>query len=109
MVKRRNANNQEKNFEGAAANIIVSIEKKGYFHIYDTLKNEKWLSGDLHSIQTRRIGQWTYKDSILNFMYQDKDSSYSESIVITKLTMSEMIMKRNKNKFTTFSYFKRNS
>lgn len=109
LVKRRDANNQEKNFEGAQANIIVSIEKTGYFHIYDTLKNEKWLTGDLHSIQTRRIGQWTYEDSTLNFMYQDKDSSYPEKIIITKLTGDEMIIKRNKNQFTTFSYFKRNS
>ncbi|WP_300665430.1 lipocalin family protein [Fluviicola sp.] len=110
LIKRRDANNQEKSFKGSPANIIVSIEKTGYFHIYDTLKNEKWLSGgDLHSIQTRRIGQWTYKDSTLNFMYQDKDSSYPENIVITKLTENEMVMKRNKNKFTTFSYFKRNS
>lgn len=109
LIKRRDVNNQEKNFEGAPANIIVSIEKTGYFHIYDTLKNEKWLAGDLHSIQTRRIGQWTYEDSTLNFTYQDKDSSYPEKITITKLTGDEMIMKRNKNQFTTFSYFKRNS
>ncbi len=109
LVKRRDAGNHIKSFKGAPANIIVSIEKTGYFHIYDTLKNEKWLSGEMHSIQTRRIGQWTYKDSTLNFTYQDKDSSYPENIIITKLTADELVMKRKKNKFTTFSYFKRNS
>lgn len=109
LVKRSDANNHVKSFKGNPTNIIVSIEKTGYFHIYDTLKSEKWLSGDLHSIQTRRIGQWTYKDSTLNFTYQDKDSSYPENIIITKLTDNEMVMKRNKSKFTTFSYFKRNS
>lgn len=109
LVKRSDANNHIKSFKGDPTNIIVSIEKTGYFHIYDTLKNEKWLSGDLHSIQTRRIGQWTYNDSTLNLIYQDKDSTYPENIIITKLTENEMIMKRIKNKFTTFSYFKRNS
>lgn len=109
LVKRRLADrNLEKNFNGDPANIIVSIEKTGYFHIYDTLKNEKWLAGDLNSIHTRRIGQWTYEDSTLHFRYQDKDSSYKERIIITKLTEDELVMKRNKNQVTTFSYFKRN-
>lgn len=109
LVKRRDAlHNQEKIFDGDPANIIVSIEKTGYFHIYDTLKNEKWIAGDLNSIHTRRIGQWTLKDSLLNFVYQDKDTSYQETILITKLTDQEMVLKRNKNQVTTFSYFKRN-
>lgn len=110
LVKRRLENqDQEENYKGDPANIIVSIEKTGYFHIYDTLKNKKWVSGDLHSIQTRRIGQWTYRDSTLYFMYQDKDTSYKEQIIITKLTGDELVMKRNKNQATTFSYFKRNN
>lgn len=72
-------------------NVILHIQKNGYFIIYDTFIDPKWKEKGLPLIERRSKGQWQLTDKTLTLNYIEDDTSYAEKLEITKLSDTELV------------------
>lgn len=99
LTKEEHIKTREKGVEYAnqPTNIILHIQKNGYFIIYDTFIDPKWKLKGLPLIERRSKGQWELKGKQLTMTYLDDDTSYTETVEITSVNNVELIT-RGKDK-----------
>lgn len=72
-------------------NVILHIQKNGYFIIYDTFIDPKWKEKGLPLIERRSKGQWQLNGKTLTLNHIDDDTSFVEKLEIAELTEKELV------------------
>lgn len=84
-------------FANQPTNVVLHLQKNGYFIIYDTFIDPSWKEKGLPLILRRSKGQWELKGKQLSLTHLSDDSSYSESLEVTTINEHELIT-RGKDK-----------
>lgn len=72
-------------------NVILHIQKNGYFTIYDTFIDPKWKDKGLPLIERRSKGQWNLSGKTLTLNHIEDDTSFAEKLEITRLNDTELV------------------
>ena len=84
-------------YSNQPTNIVLHLQKNGYFIIYDTFIDPSWKEKGLPLILQRSKGQWELKGKQLSLTHLSDDSSYSEILEVTSVNDHELVT-RGKNK-----------
>lgn len=79
-------------------NVILHIQKNGYFTIYDTFIDPKWKEKGLPLIERRSKGQWQLNGKVLTLNHIEDDTSYEEKLEITTLNKTELVTRGSDKK-----------
>ena len=107
LTKEERMKTREKGVEYAnqPTNVVLHIQKNGYFIIYDTFIDPKWKHKGLPLIQQRSKGQWQVKDKQLMLTHLSDDTTYTEELEVTTLDNTQLITKgkdRKSNVYKTY-------
>lgn len=107
LTKEEQKTTREKGVQYAdqPTNVVLHIQKNGYFTIYDTFIDPKWKEKGLPLIQRRSKGQWTLEGKQLSLTHLMDDSSYTEELEITSITSSELITKGKDKKANIYKTY----
>lgn len=86
-------------------NVILHIQKNGYFTIYDTFIDPKWKEKGLPLIERRSKGQWQLEGKTLTLNYIEDDTSYSEKLEITTLSKTELVTRGSDKKANIYKTY----
>lgn len=78
--------------------VIMSLEKNGYFIIYDTIIDPKFTAAGINKIQPISKGQWKFENNKLNLNHLLPESSKPEIFEVTTLSPTKLITKGSNNK-----------
>lgn len=85
--------------------IVMSIQKNGYFIVYDTFIDPSWKKKGLPLIEERAAGQWNLEGDQLTLNYNKEYEGRKEILNITKLTDNELITKNQNAKSTIYKVY----
>ncbi|MES2554803.1 MAG: lipocalin family protein [Bacteroidota bacterium] len=107
LTKEEQKTTREKGVEysNQPTNIVLHIQKNGYFIIYDTFIDPEWKEKGLPLIQRRSKGQWKLNDKQLSLTHLMDDSSYTEELEITSITSTELITKGKDKKANIYKTY----
>lgn len=107
LTKEEQKTTREKGVEYAnqPTNIVLHIQKNGYFIIYDTFIDPSWKEKGLPLIQRRSKGQWALEGKQLSLTHLMDDSSYTEELEITSITSTELITKGKDRKANIYKTY----
>ncbi|ASS48720.1 MAG: hypothetical protein A3D31_06775 [Candidatus Fluviicola riflensis] len=107
LTKEEQKTTREKGVEYSTqpTNIVLHIQKNGYFIIYDTFIDPEWKEKGLPLIQRRSKGQWKLNDKQLLLTHLMDDSSYTEDLEITSITSTELITKGKDRKANIYKTY----
>ena len=71
--------------------IIMSLEKNGYFIIYDTIIDPKFAEAGITKIQPISKGQWRYENNELRLMHLLPESNNPEVFKVKELSSTKLI------------------
>ncbi len=89
---------RKKNHQNQPSDVVLNIQKNGFFIVYDTFVDPKWRKKGLPLIQERTSGQWKIEDSLFTMIHEDKDTSYSEEFKIVRCDGTELVTERSNKK-----------
>jgi len=84
-------------YSNQPTNIVLHLQKNGYFIIYDTFIDPSWKTKGLPLILQRSKGQWELNGKQLSLTHLSDDSTYSEILEVTSVNDHELVT-RGKNK-----------
>lgn len=84
-------------YSNQPTNIVLHLQKNGYFIIYDTFIDPTWKDKGLPLILQRSKGQWELNGKQLSLTHLSDDSSYSEVLEVTSISDHQLIT-RGKDK-----------
>lgn len=107
LTKEEQKTTREKGVEysNQPTNIVLHIQKNGYFIIYDTFIDPAWKEKGLPLIQRRSKGQWALEGKQLSLTHLMDDSSYTEELEITSITSTELITKGKDKKANIYKTY----
>lgn len=82
--------------------VVMSLEKNGYFIIYDTITDPKFVAAGINKIQPISKGQWKYNDNELTLNHLIPDSSVVEVFKVQMITDSKLVTIDSHNKKHTY-------
>ncbi|TSJ47795.1 lipocalin family protein [Fluviicola chungangensis] len=98
LIKSEDSGSRKTNHQNQPSDVVLNIQKNGFFIIYDTFVDPKWRKRGLPLIQERSSGQWTLKDSLFTMIHDDKDTSYTEDFKIVRCNGAELVTERSNKK-----------
>jgi hypothetical protein len=84
-------------YSNQPTNIILHLQKNGYFIIYDTFIDPSWKEKGLPLILQRSKGQWELNGKQLSLTHLSDDSTYSEVLEVTSIDDHQLVT-RGKDK-----------
>ncbi|HLP54550.1 MAG TPA: lipocalin family protein [Fluviicola sp.] len=107
LTKEEQRTSREKGVQYAnqPTNVVLHIQKNGYFIIYDTFIDPAWKSKGLPLIQRRSKGQWQLEGKQLTLNHLMDDSSYTEELEITSITDNELVTKGKDKKANIYKTY----
>ena len=78
--------------------IIMSLEKNGYFIIYDTIIDPKFAEAGITKIQPISKGQWRYENNELRLMHLLPESNNPEVFKVKELSSTKLITEGSNSK-----------
>jgi|GEM_PF-1312912 len=84
-------------YSNQPTNIVLHLQKNGYFIIYDTFIDPTWKEKGLPLILQRSKGQWELNGKQLSLTHLSDDSSYSEVLEVTSIDDHQLVT-RGKDK-----------
>lgn len=78
--------------------VILSMEENGYFMIYDTITDKKFIDAGINKIQPVSKGQWKINDGKLVLSHIMDDSTRIEEFSIQSLNSDKLIIIGSNNK-----------
>lgn len=107
LTKEEQKTTREKGVQYAdqPTNVVLHIQKNGYFIIYDTFIDPQWKNKGLPLIQRRSKGQWELNGSQLSLTHLMDDSSYKEELEITSISENELITKGKDKKANIYKTY----
>ncbi len=85
------ANERGKLEKGLATHVILSLEKTGYFLVYDTIIDERFVAAGISKIQPISKGQWRLKENKLILNHLLPNISHTEIFKINLLESDILI------------------
>lgn len=102
LIKSEDSGFRKTIHQNQPSDVILNIQKNGFFIVYDTLVDPKWRKKGLPLIQERTSGQWKLEDSLLTMIHEDKDTSFMEDFRIVRCDGSELVTERSNKKTTVY-------
>lgn len=102
LIKSEDSEFRKTNHQNQPSDVVLNIQKNGFFIIYDTLVDPKWRKKGLPLIQERTSGQWKLEDSLLTMIHRDKDTSFMEDFKIVRCDGVELVTQRSNKKKTVY-------
>jgi hypothetical protein len=88
-----------------SSELIMSLEKNGYFTIYDSITDAKFLQAGIKKIQPISNGQWDLQGKTLTIHYLSKDSNSVEKYEVREIIKNKLVLLgKNKKKYTYYTY-----
>lgn len=84
-------------YSNQPTNIVLHLQKNGYFIIYDTFIDPSWKEKGLPLILQRSKGQWELNGKQLSLTHLSDDSTYSEVLEVTSIDDHQLVT-RGKDK-----------
>jgi hypothetical protein len=91
------ANERGKLEKGLATHVILSLEKTGYFLVYDTIIDTKFVAAGIKKIQPISKGQWRVSDNKLILNHLLPNVSHKEIFKIKLLERDILITEDSEN------------
>jgi hypothetical protein len=107
LIKSEDSGSRKTNHQNQPSDVVLNIQKNGFFMVYDTFVDPKWRKKGLPLIQERTSGQWKLEDSLLTMIHQDKDTSFSEEFKILRCDGAELVTERSNKKTTVYRTYGR--
>lgn len=82
--------------------VILSLEENGYFIIYDTITDKKFIAAGINKIQPISKGQWKVNDGKLMLSHIMDDSTRVEEFSIKSLNLDKLVIIGSNNKKHTY-------
>lgn len=92
----------DQNKKNEAIEVILSMEKNGYFMIYDTVTDKKFIDAGINKIQPISKGQWKINDQKLVLNHIMDDSTRVEEFTIQSLDPDKLVIIGSNNKKHTY-------
>lgn len=108
LIQSEETGSQKTNHQNQPSDVILNLQKNGFFIVYDTFVDPKWRKKGLPLIQERTSGQWKLEDSTLIMTHQDQDTSYMEQFKIKACDGKELITERSNKKTTVYKTYGKN-
>jgi len=102
LIKSEDSGSRKANHQNQPSDVVLNIQKNGFFIIYDTFVDPKWRKKGLPLIQERTSGQWELEDSLLTMIHDDKDTSFSEKLKVVRCNGIELVTERSNKKTTVY-------
>ncbi len=102
LIKSEDSDSRKTDHQNQPSDVILNIQKNGFFIVYDTLVDPKWRKKGLPLIQERTSGQWKLQDSLLTMMHEDKDTSFAEDFKVIRCDGNELVTERSNKKKTVY-------
>ena len=101
------ANEDGKLEKGLATHVILSLEKTGYFLVYDTIIDARFVAAGIRKIQPISKGQWKVKGNKLILNHLLPNISHTEIFNINVLK-NDILITEDSDKIThTYIYIKK--
>lgn len=84
------------------SNLILSLEKDGYFLVYDTIVDSKFLSAGIKKIQPISKGQWSVSGNRLKLNHTLPDMK-DEEFIIKTVKSNKLVIVDFKKKAHTYT------
>lgn len=94
-------------YSNQPTDVILKLEKNGYFLLYDTVLNPEWKSKGLPLITERSKGQWDYLDNKLVLNHTGKDTSYLEELEVSKVDDATLITRGKDKKSNIYKTYQK--
>ena len=95
------ANERGKLEKGLVSHVILSLEKTGYFSVYDTIIDSSFVAAGISKIQSISKGQWKIKEDKLILNHLLPNISHTEIFKVQQLENDILITEdKEKNKHT---------
>lgn len=105
LSKSEDSGSRKTNHRNQPSDVVLNIQKNGYFIVYDTFVDPKWHKKGLPLIQERSSGQWELNDSVLTMIHEDKDTSYRENFKIKICNGNELVTEHSGKKTTIYKTY----
>lgn len=105
LIKSEDSDSRKTDHQNQPSDVVLNIQKNGFFIVYDTFVDPKWRKKGLPLIQERTSGQWKLEDSLLTMIHRDKDTSFSENFKIKVCNGKELITERSNKKTTVYKTY----
>lgn len=102
LIKSEDSGSRKTNHQNQPSDVVLNIQKNGFFIVYDTFVDPKWRKKGLPLIQERTSGQWELEDSLLTMIHDDKDTSFSEKLKVVRCNGAELVTERSNKKTTVY-------
>lgn len=102
LIKSEDSDFRKTDHQNQPSDVVLNIQKNGFFIVYDTLVDPKWRKKGLPLIQERTSGQWKLEDSLLTMIHDDKDTSFMENFKIIRCNGVELVTERSNKKTTVY-------
>jgi hypothetical protein len=102
LIKSEDSGSRKKDHQNQPSDVILNIQKNGFFIVYDTFVDPKWRKKGLPLIQERTSGQWKLDDSLFTMMHQNKDTSFTEDFKILRCDGDELVTERSNKKMIIY-------
>ncbi len=91
------ANERGKLEKGLATHVILSLEKTGYFLVYDTIIDSRFVAAGISKIQPISKGQWKVKEDKLILNHLLPNISHTEIFKVRQLE-NDILITEDKEK-----------
>lgn len=107
LTKEERMKTREKGVEysNQPTNVVLHIQKNGYFIIYDTFIDPKWKLKGLPLIQQRSKGQWQVDEKQLVLTHLSDDTTYTEELEVTSLDDNQLVTKGKDKKSNVYKTY----
>lgn len=102
LIKSEDSGSRKTDHQNQPSDVVLNIQKNGFFIVYDTFVDPKWRKKGLPLIQERTSGQWKLDDSLFTLMHRDKDTAFSEDFKIVRCDGTELVTERSNKKTTVY-------
>lgn len=99
------ASNDQVEYADQPTDVILHLQKNGYFIVYDTFTSPSWKQKGLPLIQQRSRGQWTLEGKQLQLNYFSDDSNFTEELEVTKLSQNELVTRGKDKKSNVYKTY----
>ncbi len=105
LSKQEESSNKTIDFKNQPTQVILHLQKNGYFVYYDTVVNETWRKTGVPAMQVRSRGQWELQGNTLKLSHSTADTDYVEKLTVHSISDNELITKGSDKKSKVFTTF----
>ena len=100
LTKKGQKENENQSEAKQPTQVVMDLQKNGFFIVYDTFLDPEWKKKGLPLIQEITKGQWTFEKSTLTLNHQTPDTTYTETFNVSSVS-NETLITKGSNKQTT--------